>query len=61
MTTTVTPEHTCHGAIFCGAPRAAAVSECPACTPAPVAEDRDFYDALLDSVPAETEDRRVAW
>lgn len=24
-------EHTCHGAIFCGTPRAAAQANCPAC------------------------------
>jgi hypothetical protein len=27
-------EHTCHGAIFCGQPRAVAQAACPACTPA---------------------------
>jgi hypothetical protein len=29
--------------------------------PEPVAEDRGFYDTLGDSVPDETEDKRVAW
>ena len=32
-TTTRQPTaHTCHGAIFCGMPRARAEAECPACT-----------------------------
>lgn len=34
MSATVAGEHTCHGAIFCGQPRAAAEHECPACQPA---------------------------
>lgn len=33
MTTTATTEHTCHGAVFCGQPRAAAQAACAACTP----------------------------
>lgn len=30
---TTTTDHTCHGAVFCGFPRAVAERECPACTP----------------------------
>jgi hypothetical protein len=30
---TAAAEHTCHGQVFCGKPRAAAQADCPACTP----------------------------
>lgn len=35
MSAQAAAEHTCHGAIFCGQPRAAAERECPACPTGP--------------------------
>lgn len=48
MSATAADEHTCHGAIFCGQPRAAAEHECPACsTPRPLQEVLDEHCAQV--------------
>lgn len=41
-------EHTCHGAVFCGKPRAAAERDCPACpTPRPLLEVLEEHVARI--------------
>lgn len=48
MSAATAAEHTCHGAIFCGQPRAAAERECPACpTPRPLLEVLEEHVAQL--------------
>jgi hypothetical protein len=47
VTSTATQPHTCHGAIFCGAPRARAEADCPACT------RQRTRPALINFVPYE--------
>lgn len=55
---TAAAEHTCHGQVFCGKPRAAAQADCPACTPP--APARPLLEVLGEHVDQVRADREAA-